>query len=138
MAKFRKIHCTTCREDVMARRTLYKEVRPYVGSEFGMQPIWVCDRCMSYVGCHVKTRDKFKPLGTLAGKEMREIRSEIHRVLDALWKSRRTSRGEIYKIMTGRLGYEFHTGEIRTMEQAENVLQVARDVSEYIRERHKQ
>lgn len=54
----------------------------YGGRDFG--PIWECPvaTCTAQCGCHPDG----KPLGTLATKELRQLRIKAHALFDELWK----------------------------------------------------
>lgn len=59
-------------------RTVYPS-RPGLWSK----PIWRCDSCNAYVGCHPGT---LGPLGTPAGPELRLARRRLHvEMIDPLW-----------------------------------------------------
>ncbi|MDD5277700.1 MAG: zinc-finger-containing protein [Methylovulum sp.] len=74
--------CMTCATD--ARLTNGAEVYPH-RLDLQAKPIWKCDSCGGYVGCHPGTTN---PLGTPAGPELRAARSALHdRVVDPLWRS---------------------------------------------------
>ena len=47
----------------------------------------------------------------MAGAELREARIAVHAKIDPLWKSGRLRRGEVYRIITLKLGHTYHTGE---------------------------
>ena len=67
----------------------------YNGKDYGW--IYLCNNfpnCNTFVGTHKGT---IIPLGTLANKELRELRKECHRLFDLLWKSKSISRNDAYK-----------------------------------------
>lgn len=84
------------------------------------KPIWKCDGCGAYVGCHPNTRDA---LGTPAGPDLRKARSLLHdQMIDPLWRKadesglyqpedararhviRRTARKRVYEFLAFKLG----------------------------------
>lgn len=73
------------------------------GRSFGNW-LWVCvgyPKCDSYVGCHKGTK---MALGRMANRELRQAKSKVHSLLDAMWKrkmdrdncSRRIARTAAY------------------------------------------
>jgi hypothetical protein len=93
-------------------------------------PRWICDTCKNHVGTHHKTADRTRPLGNIPSKELQKARIHIHNLIDPMWKSRRVSRRDVYGHLSAKLGYEYHTAEIKTIEEARRVYVVAR---EYVR-----
>lgn len=74
--------CPACA--AVARLTTGVEVYPH-RPDLHDKPIWLCDRCGAYVGCHPGGTE---PLGTPAGRKLRAARSLLHeRMLDPLWKT---------------------------------------------------
>lgn len=84
------------------------------------KPIYVCDGCGAYVGCHEGTT---KPLGTPAGPQLRDARIKLHeRMIDPLWETadvsglyvpedeqarkviRFAARGRVYAFLAHRMG----------------------------------
>lgn len=130
--KTRKIYFCNCKEDVEARMTDGSEVyshRPDLAS----LPFWKCDACKGFVGCHHKTKEQTKPLGVIPSRELKRARSEIHRILDPVWKRGKMKRGALYDEIAQRLGIEeYHTAELRDIETARNVYRIVVD----IRKRH--
>ena len=61
---------------------------------------YLCKTCGAFVGCNKKTGE---PLGTLANKELRGLRSEAHKAFDPLWKDGLISRTDAYKWLSERL-----------------------------------
>lgn len=118
--------CPTCSQ--AARLTDGREVYPN-RPDLHHKPIWKCDGCAGYVGCHPGGT---LPLGTPAGPELRAARSRLHeQMLDPLWKTadvsgdyepeddrarrriRIKARARVYDFLCHRLGItrdECHTG----------------------------
>lgn len=118
-----KIYCTGCETDVQARLTDGKERYPHRPDLYDI-PFWRCDTCGNYVGCHHKTKERTKPLGVIATPEILNARKKIHALLDPLWKTKRIKRSQAYAYVTKRLGYTYHNGEIRTMEEAREIYKI--------------
>lgn len=118
-----KIFCCTCNTKVTARLTDGKEIYPHRKDLYSL-PFWKCDSCNNFVGCHHKTKNRTKPLGVIASKEIKNARIKIHEILDPIWKSKQLSRSELYRILTDELGYQYHTAEIKTIEEARNIYQI--------------
>ncbi|MES0444944.1 MAG: zinc-finger-containing protein [Desulfobacterales bacterium] len=114
------MYCCGCKTEVDARLTSGEEVYPHRNDLFNL-PFWKCDQCGNYVGCHHKTKEGTKPLGNIPTKELRDARKHIHEILDPLWKTGKMKRGAIYAELKQVLGYEYHTAEIRTIEEARKV-----------------
>ena len=118
-----KIYCTGCAKDVKARLTNGEERYPHRQDLYQI-PFWRCDGCGNYVGCHWKTKTPTKPLGCIATPELLEARKHIHALLDPLWKSGKIKRGQAYAYIGNRTGKQYHTGELRSIEEAREVYQV--------------
>lgn len=137
-ATSRQIWCTGCGEEVAARLTDGKERYPHRPDLYHI-PFWKCDTCGAWVGCHWKTTKPTTPLGYLATPEILDARIRIHSLIDPLWQPDKKKRGHIYARMTKKLGYKYHTGEIKSMEQARIVWQAAAEVhNELLQERQMQ
>ncbi len=83
----------------------------------GFGQVYVCSTyplCDSYVGVHEGTT---KAKGSLANRELRELRQKVHAVFDPVWKDRGYDRSELYEAAAKTLGVpEFHVGELRESE----------------------
>ena len=44
---------------------------------------YICNECDARVGCHKGTTT---PLGTMANRELRELRMKVHKTFDKMWK----------------------------------------------------
>lgn len=115
-----QIYCTGCGKDVEARLTDGKERYPH-RLDLHELPFWKCDICGGYVGCHHKTDRPTKPLGVIATPQILEARKKIHATLDPLWKSGKIKRGQAYAYVSKRLGYSYHNGEIRSLDEARKI-----------------
>lgn len=122
-----KIHCTGCKKEVEARLTDGKEIYPHRQDLYSI-PFWKCDTCGAYVGCHYKTNEPTKPLGYLATKELMNARKMIHAILDPLWKDGKMPRGKVYAHISHELGYTFHSGELKDIEEARKVYRIIQEM----------
>ena len=121
------IYCCGCQKEVEARLTDGKEIYPH-RQDLSNLPFWKCDDCGNYVGCHHKTKERTKPLGNIPTEEIREARSHIHMILDPLWRTGKYKRKEIYGKLKQLLGYEYHTANIRTVEEARIVYRLIKEL----------
>lgn len=115
-----KIYCCECQIDVEAKLVTGKEVYSHRADLYDL-PFWKCDACKNSVGCHHKTTNRTKPLGNIPNKELKNARKHIHKILDPLWKKCKKARRRIYKKISDHIGYEYHTGEIKTLEEARKI-----------------
>jgi hypothetical protein len=58
---------------------------------------------------------------------LKRARQHIHDLIDPAWKSGKVKRGKLYAHISSELGREYHTGELRTIDEARNVYRIARD-----------
>lgn len=128
MPKTRLIFCCGCQRDVEARLTCGSETYAHRPDLYNL-PFWKCDGCGNFVGCHHKTKNRTRPLGVIPTPEIKTLRSEIHCVIDPIWKSGRVGRRELYGMIAHLIGVEeYHTAEIRSVEQAREVKRVAKEL----------
>ena len=126
--KSRTIFCCGCKTDVTARLTTGKEIYPH-RRDLASLPFWKCDACGNFVGYHHKTSDRTRPLGCIPTPEIKTARSHIHRILDPLWKENRVPRRDLYQRIAASIGVaEYHTAEIRSVEQAREVYRVVTEI----------
>lgn len=116
-----KVLCTECNKIVEARLTNGEEIYPHRPDLYQL-PFWKCDTCGNYVGCHHKSDTPTKPLGHIVGKELKQIKIKIHAILDPLWKSGKIQRKHLYARLSKELGYTYHTGEIKSLEDGLKIL----------------
>lgn len=119
-----KIYCCGCKQEVGALLTFGREIYPHRKDLYTL-PFWKCEYCGNYVGCHHKTKDQTRPLGVIPTKEIRECRKKIHAIIDPLWRSGTVSRKLVYKAMSEKLNYKFHSAEIRNEYEAKVAYETA-------------
>lgn len=121
--------CCCCGKDTKARLTSGSEVYPF-RKDLAANPFWICDTCRNFVGCHHRSSNRTRPLGSIPTPEMRRLRSEVHKVLDRVWRDGWLSRKKTYRLMGDFLGKkEFHVAETRTAEEVGEALIAAERIS---------
>ena len=120
------IRCCGCEKKVEARLTDGGEIYPH-RPDLKSLPFWKCDACGNYVGCHHKTKNRTQPLGCIPTPEIKNARQHIHKLLDPIWQSGKMKRKEIYKILSDRLGWKYHTANIRSVEEARKVYRIIQE-----------
>ncbi len=121
------IYCCGCNEKIEARLTNGKEIYPHRKDLYDL-PFWKCDACGNFVGCHHKTKNRTNPLGCIPTPEIKKARQHIHRILDPIWKSGRISRNEIYSKLSEKLGWKYHTANIRSVEEAREIYKMVKEL----------
>lgn len=123
------IYCCGCLEKVDARLTNGKECYPHRKDLFNL-PFWKCDKCGNFVGCHHKMENNpTQPLGCIPTPEIKKARQHIHKILDPIWQSGKMNRKSIYAELTKKLGWKYHTANIRSIEEAREVYKIVRDIA---------
>lgn len=118
-----KIYCIACQKEVDARLTNGIEIYPH-RPDLAEKSFWKCDVCKNYVGCHVgKTHI---PFGCIATPEIFKLRQQIHSVINPIWKSGKLRRATIYAKLSKILGREYHTGNIRSVDECYLILKEIR------------
>jgi len=121
-----KLWCCQCQKDVEARLTNGAETYPH-RPDLAELPRWICDICKCHVGTHHKTANPTQPLGNIPSNEIKKARIAIHALIDPYWKGKRIPRGKIYAAISKHLGYQYHTGEIKTIDEAIKVYNFAKE-----------
>ena len=128
MKTVRKIFCCGCQADVDARLVTGAVTYPH-RRDLAKLPFWKCDGCGNFVGCHHKTSERTRPLGVIPTQELKAARQEIHRIIDPIWKSGRVPRAKLYGMIAHVIGVkEYHTADIRSIDEANNVLRVVKEL----------
>lgn len=74
--------------------------KEFYGVDYGTN-IYSCKPCDAYVGTYGAT---YRALGSLATKELRELRRASHQAFDILWKSGRMDRSGAYAWLSEKMG----------------------------------
>lgn len=115
-----KTYCCKCGKNVDATLTTADKIYPTWGFDrLKTIPFLQCPHCREYA---VKTLGE-KP--TIPDEYIRKKRIEIHQILDPLWIKQGYPRGKIYSLMSKKIGHPFHSGEIKTHEEADECLLAA-------------
>lgn len=123
-----KIFCVTEQAEVDAEKVTGREIYPHRPDLAG-KILYRCPVCGNYVGTHKKDG---RPLGCIPTPELRARRQAIHAIIDPLWRAGLINRQSIYAKFSTRLGREYHTGEIRSIAEAENIRIVAEDIKSQV------
>ncbi len=122
-----EIHCCACHGKVQARLTDGQEIYGHRPDLYGL-PFWKCDKCGNHVGCHHKTKNRTQPLGCIPTAELKKMRRQIHTLLDPLYKNGTYKRHEIYKMISEHMGWRYHTAQLRTMKEAQQVYRFLQEI----------
>lgn len=126
-----KIYCVGCAKDVGARLISGADLYPNSPGLHAL-PFWQCPACLNYVGCHHKTRDRTRPLGCIPTRELRNARKHLHELIDPLWKQSKIGRKELYQRIGLAVGWEYHTAQLRTLDEARQAYRAALDIRNQI------
>ena len=116
----RRIFCCCCERDIDARLTDGGEIYPH-RADLQALPFWICDACRNYVGCHHKTAKRTKPLGCIPSPEIKAARKKLHAIIDPMWRSGMIGRKDLYAAISRDIGWDYHTGNTRSMEEVNAV-----------------
>lgn len=112
------IYCCNCQKDMECDLISGKQAYPHRDDIYGN--FWQCVNCKNFVGCH-KTGKGKRNLGVIPTPKMKIARSHIHKILDPLWQTGRIKRSELYRQISEHIGFEYHTAELRTIEDHRKV-----------------
>jgi hypothetical protein len=122
-----RLHCCGCNDTVFPRLTDGSEIYPH-RPDLKDLPFWKCDECENFVGCHYKTKNRTRPLGCIPTPEIKKARQHIHAILDPIWQSGKMSRKKLYGIISEKIGWTYHTANIRNIEEARNIYRIIKEL----------
>lgn len=112
--------CSSTNVDVVSNAVVY-------GKEYGKWPYMVlCQDCYAYVGLHPFTNI---PLGTMANKNLRNLRTKSKNLFIKFQKENEYSRTDAYEYLADLMGIETkhcHFAQFNE-EQCEEVIDILRD-----------
>ena len=121
-----KIYCCKCEKYVVVKKINGRQAYRH-RSDLRHLNFWQCETCSNFVGCHKGTD---KPLGNIPTKKIKKARVEIHALIDPIWKSGKMKRNDIYNYITEKIGWNYHTAKIRTIEEAREVYKICIELTE--------
>lgn len=123
-----RIFCVECNKMVVPRMVSGNVVYPK-SPWLSYKRFWQCVHCKNFVGCHENSNvNKLRPLGVIANKELKKVRIQIHQAIDPMWREGKIKRTEIYAFLSRELGYNYHTGELRSVDEAERVFKLVEEL----------
>ena len=87
---------------------------------------WRCPECRRSVGHNTRTGD---PLGCIPTPEISKMRMLIHSIIDPLWQQKILKRRDIYAHLSKILGREYHTADLRTVEECARIRRAAMELA---------
>lgn len=133
--KERYIYCCQCEKDSLCKKVFGSKIYPRL-PKLNRKIFWQCPNCFGYVGTH--SRSGGNPLGTIPTPRLRKARIYLHNEMDGLWRGKpdaRKKRSNLYGMISIVLGYQYHNGEISSIQQAAEALQAVRTVKTFVEER---
>ena len=113
------IYCVECKQDVDAKLVTGKEVYPHRSDLYNLL-FYKCPACGGFVGTHKDGTNK--PLGCIPTIALKRARIGVHDRMDKLWKSGRIKRKDLYNKISEYMGYQYHNGETRSVEECNKAL----------------
>lgn len=124
-----KIYCCGCMQKVKANLVSGRVIYPH-RRDLWWKLHFQCPTCNNYVGTHGnrKKDETPRPLGTIPTAELRKVRTELHKLIDPLWKSGRIRRGELYAQISKAIKCDYHTGEVNSIVQARRITEIVKRI----------
>ena len=114
----RMVYCCNCESEMKCNLIDGDKAYPH-RNDLSHLDFWQCPQCKGFVGCHGGI--KKRPLGCIPTPEIKNARSKLHELIDPLWKTGKITRGDLYRKISQYLGHEYHTAELRTIEDCRKV-----------------
>lgn len=122
----RIIKCENCKKEINANLIKGDVIYPHRPDLYSLY-FWQCPICKNYVGTH-KNSNKHAPLGTIPYQELKQARIKAHYYIDRLWKEKLYKRPEVYKLISDYMGFHYHNGCTRSVEECEKALNYAKNL----------
>lgn len=112
-----KIYCCNCEKEVEAREIPATNIYPH---RIDLQGKWFyrCTHCSEYVGA----KRLGEPLGCIPTPEVRQLRVTIHDRIDSIVEDKSLTTAMVYRYLSEKVGEEFHTGNVKSIEEADRIL----------------
>lgn len=112
------IYCTECKQNVFAEQVKGDVIYPGRPDLYN-HTFLRCPTCKNYAGTKASS---------IPTPYIRKCRMMIHHYLDSFWQTGVVPRSWIYREMSRRLGWNFHSGSIRDELEATEALFTARSL----------
>jgi hypothetical protein len=122
------IYCCECKENVNAEKVSGDIVYPH-RKDLKSLVFYKCNTCSNFVGTH---KQGGKPLGVIATAEIKKERMKIHSILDPLWREKLIGRKELYKMMSEKMGFQYHTASLSSIDECAKALSASISISNEI------
>ena len=132
-----ELWCCGCNNYVEAQLVGGDIIYPHRPDLYDLK-FYQCPNCKNYVGTHKQwgkgtdgRRFNIRALGCIPTAELKNARHHIHLILDPLWQGKRSgTRKRIYKKISDALGYEYHTGNTKTIDECRKVYRLIKQIKE--------
>lgn len=114
------LYCCACGTTIACELKTGREVYPHRPDLYNIK-MYECPNCHNRVGVH---RGTTKALGCVPTPEIRQARMKVHALIDPLWKSGKMKRATLYKTISDKLGYPYHTGNSKSLEELREVYKI--------------
>lgn len=115
-----RVFCVKCDKTVEAALVKGDEIYPHRPDLYNLN-FYQCPNCGGFVGTHKGTT---RPLGCIPTEQLKMARKKLHAKMDPLWKSGYISRQQLYKRISNELGYTYHNGETRSVQECLRVYDI--------------
>lgn len=115
------IYCCGCEKKVSTVKKDGSFVYPH-RPDLKFKTFFVCDNCGCFVGENTRSG---KPLGVIPTKEISSMRQTIHGLIDPLWKDGKISRSKLYNLISEKIGCEYHTANLKTLDECREIISIA-------------
>lgn len=118
MTSNKSVYCCNCQSDMICNLIDATTAYPHRNDIYAH--FWQCPSCKHFVGCH-KGKKGYKPLGVIPTPQIKYARSKLHEIIDPLWQKGKISRSDLYRKISEYLGWNYHTAELRTIDDCRKV-----------------
>lgn len=127
MPDIKEIYCCGCGKKMDAY--LVSGLFIYNTHKYSDKWFYQCAHCKNYVGCHPGTK---KQLGCIPTPVIRNARKIIHSILDPIFKSGKIKRRKLYKLISDKIGFNYHTANLRTIEECRKAYKIIIEIDKEI------
>ena len=119
-----KLFCVQCNDNVdvtLVNGEVICPTMPHTHHNFFYQ----CNFCANYVGFRENFNKSFIFIPT---PEMRNLKIEIHKIIDPIWQNEILTREEVYNKISERIGKKFHAGSLKSIDEAKYIIYCVKEL----------